>query len=89
MDITELENSNIPHSAQIDLQTHVFCGWKLISYPCTLRDITELETVISLKVHKSIYRRMFCGWKLISNPCTLRDITELESTYGTFNRSKK
>ena len=24
-------NSNIPQSAQIDLQTHVLCGWKLIS----------------------------------------------------------
>ena len=36
-------DSNILQSAQIDLQTHVFCGWKLISYSCTLKDITELQ----------------------------------------------
>ncbi len=38
-----LRISNIPQSAQINLQTQVFCGWKLISYQCTWRDITELE----------------------------------------------
>ncbi len=43
MDITELENSNILYNAQIDLQTQVFCGCKLISYPCIVKDITELE----------------------------------------------
>ncbi len=42
-DITELENSNILHNAQIDLQTHVSCGWKLISGRCIVKDITELE----------------------------------------------
>ena len=47
-------------------------------YPLVLSR-SDLESVISLKVHKSIYRRMLCGWKLISNPCTWRDITELES----------
>ncbi len=36
-------NSNIPYNAQIDLQAHVFCDWKLISYSCIERNITELE----------------------------------------------
>ncbi len=31
----------------------------MISYWCIVRNITELETVISLTVHKSIYRHMF------------------------------
>ncbi len=30
----------------------------MILYLCTLRDITELETVISRKAHKLIYSRM-------------------------------
>ncbi|GFI10982.1 hypothetical protein IMSAGC007_03454 [Lachnospiraceae bacterium] len=38
-----LQNSNILHNAQIDLQTHVFCGWKLISDQCIVKDITERE----------------------------------------------
>ncbi len=38
----------------------------------------RLKTVISLMVHKSIYRHNFCDWELISYRCTRRDIAELE-----------
>jgi hypothetical protein len=33
----------VPSSAQIDLQTHVFGGWKLILYLVYWKALTELE----------------------------------------------
>ena len=53
-------------------------GLEIVSpYQCTGREFTELETVSSLTVHKSIYRRMFLRLEIDFNP------VYCEGYYGT------